>query len=243
VQQVPVLTLAVATSGPADTRAFAAALAPLLEASDVVALSGDLGAGKTCFVQGAVRGLGVETRVTSPTFVLVRQYTGRLPIVHCDVYRLDRLQDVHDLGDDVLAPEVVTFLEWADAVRPLLPDDRLEVDLRVPPLPRVADADADAAEPGSSGAGKTGASKTGAGNPTAGDVEVADIEEARTATVRGFGPRWAERADALTEAFGPWLAGQRRAAPPAAAPPAAADTASNASPTTEPVTESEPEDR
>jgi tRNA threonylcarbamoyladenosine biosynthesis protein TsaE len=240
VQQVPVLTLTVATSGPADTRAFAAALAPLLEVSDVVALSGDLGAGKTCFVQGAVRGLGVEARVTSPTFVLVRQYTGRLPIVHCDVYRLDRLQDVHDLGDDVFAPEVVTFLEWADAVRPLLPDDRLEVDLRVPPLPRAADAGH--AQPGSSGVSKTGAS-----NPTARDVEVADLEEVRTATVRGFGPRWAERADALTEAFGPWLTDQRPDAPPASAPDrapdAAADAASNASPMTEPVTEPEPEDR
>jgi tRNA threonylcarbamoyladenosine biosynthesis protein TsaE len=190
VRQVPVPALELATSGPDETRAFAAALAPLLRAGDVVALSGDLGAGKTCFVQGVVRGLGVEARVTSPTFVLVRQYEGRLPIVHCDVYRLDRLQDVHDLGDDVLAPGVVTFLEWADAVRPLLPDDRLEIELSIP--------DPATATP-------------------SGDVEVVDDEDRRTATVRGFGPRWTERADVLTDAVRPWLSVDRRGPAPAIA--------------------------
>ena len=179
---MPVALLELTTSGPDDTRAFAAALAPLLQPGDVVALSGDLGAGKTCFVQGAIRGLGVDARVTSPTFVLVRQYEGRLPIVHCDVYRLDRLQDVHDLGDDVLAPEVVTFLEWADAVRPLLPDDRLEIELCVP------DPAAGAAPAGTA----------------AEDLELADLDERRTATVRGFGPRWAGRSAALTDAVRPW---------------------------------------
>lgn len=123
-------TLRLRTSGPDQTRALGAAIASLLQPGDVVALSGELGAGKTCFVQGAAAGLGITDRVTSPTFVLVRVYDeGRLPIVHCDVYRLDHLQDVYDLGDEVLAPDVVTFVEWADAVAALLPDDRLEVDV------------------------------------------------------------------------------------------------------------------
>ena len=118
------------STGPDTTRAVAAAIAPLLRPGDVVALSGELGAGKTSFVQGAAHGLGVTGRVTSPTFTLVRTYPdGRLPVVHCDVYRLDRLQDVLDLGDEVMAPDVVTFVEWGDAVAPLLPDDRLEVEL------------------------------------------------------------------------------------------------------------------
>jgi tRNA threonylcarbamoyladenosine biosynthesis protein TsaE len=108
---------------------MAAAIAAFLRPGDAVALSGELGAGKTCFVQGAARALGVTSRVTSPTFTLVRSYTGQLPIVHCDVYRLDRLQDVLDLGDEVLAPDVVTFVEWGDAITALLPDDRLEVAL------------------------------------------------------------------------------------------------------------------
>jgi tRNA threonylcarbamoyladenosine biosynthesis protein TsaE len=123
-------TLVLRTAGPDDTRAVAAAVSSVLELGDVIALSGELGAGKTCFVQGAARGLGIPDRVTSPTFVLLRSYLGgRLPVVHCDVYRLSHLRDLDDLGDDVLAPDVVTFVEWGDAVRALLPDDRLDVEL------------------------------------------------------------------------------------------------------------------
>ena len=125
---VPTVTLR--TVAPDETRAVAAAAAPLLRAGDVVALSGELGAGKTCFVQGAASGLGLTDRVTSPTFMLVKTYTaGRLPVVHVDVYRLNRLQDVLDLGDDVFAPDAVTFVEWGDAVTSLLPDDHLDIEI------------------------------------------------------------------------------------------------------------------
>jgi tRNA threonylcarbamoyladenosine biosynthesis protein TsaE len=118
------------TSAPAETRDLAARVARHLRPGDVVSLSGELGAGKTCFVQGVASELGVEGAVTSPTFVLVKQYAGRLPLVHCDVYRLDRLADLLELGDEVLAPDVVTLIEWGDAVAALLPTDRVEVDLR-----------------------------------------------------------------------------------------------------------------
>jgi len=122
-------SLELRSASPEATRALAAAFADVLEPGDVVALSGELGAGKTCFVQGVAQGLGIEARVTSPTFVLVKHYTGRLPLVHCDVYRLETIQDVHDLGEDVLASDVVTFVEWGDTVRAALPDDRLEIDI------------------------------------------------------------------------------------------------------------------
>ncbi len=121
--------LELCSDSPETTRRIAAALADVLVAGDVVALSGELGAGKTCFVQGAASGLGVADAVTSPTFVLVRTYAGRVTLVHADVYRLHTLQDVHDLGDEVLAPDAVTMLEWGDAVAALLPDDRLEVEI------------------------------------------------------------------------------------------------------------------
>ncbi len=115
---------------PDETRKFAAALAELLVPGDVVSLTGELGAGKTAFVQGAARALGVEGPVLSPTFVLVREYKGDMPIYHVDVYRLEKMQEVHDLGfEDFLDPGGVVFVEWGDAIEALLPDSHLRVEL------------------------------------------------------------------------------------------------------------------
>lgn len=123
----------VTTASPEETRDVAAAVASVLIAGDVVALSGDLGAGKTCFVQGAAARLGVATPVTSPTFVLVKLLPAAVPVVHVDVYRLEQLRHLDDLGEEVFAPDVITFVEWAERLAGLLPADRLEVDLRHPP--------------------------------------------------------------------------------------------------------------
>ena len=113
-----------------ETRSVAAALAELLAPGDVVNLTGELGAGKTAFVQGAAKALGVDSPVVSPTFVLVREYRGQMPIYHVDVYRLDRLQEVFDLGfEDLLDPAGVVFVEWGDAVESLLPDSHLRIEL------------------------------------------------------------------------------------------------------------------
>jgi len=120
------------SSSPDETRAIAGVFAPVMRAGDVVLLSGDLGAGKTGFVQGAAAALGVTTRVTSPSFVLVREYQGRVRIVHVDVYRLDTLQELIDLGyEEIFAPDAVLFIEWGDAVSGLLPESRLEVELHI----------------------------------------------------------------------------------------------------------------
>ncbi|MGH2795688.1 MAG: tRNA (adenosine(37)-N6)-threonylcarbamoyltransferase complex ATPase subunit type 1 TsaE [Actinomycetota bacterium] len=119
------------TSSPEDTKAVAAAVAPVMLPGDVVALSGDLGAGKTCFVQGAAAALGVSDRVTSPSFILVKEYQGRFPILHLDVYRLSNLQELTDLGyEEFLDPSWVVFIEWGDAIGPLLPQALLEVEIR-----------------------------------------------------------------------------------------------------------------
>lgn len=125
----PRVGITLATDDADATQTVGAALAAHLRPGDVVALAGELGAGKTCLVQGVARALGVADTVTSPTFVLVKSYAGRLRLVHVDVYRLDRLQDVIDLGDEVFAPDAVTMVEWGDAVAPVLPDDRLDVEL------------------------------------------------------------------------------------------------------------------
>jgi tRNA threonylcarbamoyladenosine biosynthesis protein TsaE len=122
----------VVTRAPEETQKVGAALAELLVPGDVVSLTGDLGAGKTCLVQGAARGLGVSDHVASPTFVLVREYRGAIPVYHLDVYRLDHLQEVLDLGfEDLLDPSGVMFVEWGDAIQTLLPDSSLEVELKV----------------------------------------------------------------------------------------------------------------
>lgn len=122
-------SMVVTTTSPQDTREAAAAIASVLRAGDVVALSGDLGAGKTCFVQGAAAGLGVASPVTSPTFVLVKLLPAPVAVVHVDVYRLEGVRHLDDLGEDVFAPDVITFVEWADTIRGLLPPNRLEVQL------------------------------------------------------------------------------------------------------------------
>jgi len=113
-----------------DTRAGAAEVASLLQPGDVVVLAGDLGAGKTAFTQGLARGLGVTEPVTSPAFVLVRPCSGRLPLTHIDVYRLDHVQELFDLGiAEIVDGGGVTVVEWGDVVTPALPADRLEVRL------------------------------------------------------------------------------------------------------------------
>lgn len=118
------------TRSPEETRGVGAAIANLLLPGDVVSLTGDLGAGKTNLVQGAARALGVTEQVSSPTFVLVREYHGLLPIHHLDIYRLDRVQDVLDLGfEDLLDPRGVMFVEWGSGIEGLLPEAHLEVEL------------------------------------------------------------------------------------------------------------------
>ena len=116
-----------------DTRSIGEAVAALLSAGDAIALTGELGAGKTTFAQGIARGLGSRGHVVSPTFTLVREYrSGRLPIVHADVYRLERVQDVIDLELEAAAEDGVLLVEWGDAVEALLPPGHLVVELTVP---------------------------------------------------------------------------------------------------------------
>ena len=119
---------------PERTREIAAVVAGVLAPGDVVALSGDLGAGKTCFVQGVAAALGVTEHVTSPSFVLVREYgSGTIPILHIDVYRLGNLQELVDLGyEEFLDPKQIVLIEWGDAVGPLLPDEYLQIDVHAP---------------------------------------------------------------------------------------------------------------
>ena len=124
------MTNEVTTRSADETMALAARVGALLRAGDVVVLEGELGTGKTVFAKGIARALGVTDPVVSPSFTIVREYAGRIPLVHVDVYRIDHLQELHDLGfDDLLGDDVVTVVEWGDRVGAVLPADRLVVDI------------------------------------------------------------------------------------------------------------------
>ena len=117
-----------AAATPADTAAAGEVLGRTLGSGDVVALYGELGAGKTCFVQGLARGLDVRVNATSPTFVMVNEYRGRLPVHHVDAYRAATLTELIDLGLlDLLGGVGVTVVEWADRAEALLPDRTVRV--------------------------------------------------------------------------------------------------------------------
>jgi tRNA threonylcarbamoyladenosine biosynthesis protein TsaE len=120
----------VLTKSADDTRDLGAAVASVVTPGDVVLLAGDLGAGKTTLTQGFARGLDISEQVTSPTFVLMRPYQGRLALVHVDAYRLDHLQEVVDLGlPEMLDDGAIAVIEWGDVVAPVLPADFLELRL------------------------------------------------------------------------------------------------------------------
>ena len=118
-------------SGSAEeTQALGERLGARLGRGDVVACIGPLGAGKTCFLQGLARGLGVTAAVTSPTFVLVNEYRGRLAVYHVDAFRTGSLSELVDVGlEEMLHGEGVTIVEWADKLLPLLPPHTITVSI------------------------------------------------------------------------------------------------------------------
>ena len=120
------------TRSPEETEALGARLAGALEPGAVVAFTGDLGAGKTAFVRGLTRGLGIPDRVTSPTFTIVNEYEGgRLPLFHFDLYRLGSADELFDIGwEDYLARGGVCAVEWSERMEELLEPGTIRVDLR-----------------------------------------------------------------------------------------------------------------
>lgn len=116
------------TRSPDETRKFAAELAVALSPGDVLALRGNLGSGKTCFVQGLARALGVRSRVSSPTFSLIHEYKGRFHLFHVDLYRLATGTCLESLGlDDDANTGGITAIEWADRAECDLPDRALSI--------------------------------------------------------------------------------------------------------------------
>lgn len=110
---------------PEDTRRFANWLGERMVEDVFIALSGDLGVGKTAFVQGLAEGMGVDDVVTSPTFTIMNYYEGKLPLKHFDFYRLNEEEELYHIGWDEYSVGGVTVVEWADIFPRLLPLERI----------------------------------------------------------------------------------------------------------------------
>lgn len=117
-----------ATASPRETQGLGARLGRLARPGDLFLLVGPLGAGKTCLVQGLARGLGVRDYVTSPTFTIIREYQGRIPLYHVDCFRIEGPLETMELGlDDYLGGQGLCVVEWADRVLDALPSEHLLV--------------------------------------------------------------------------------------------------------------------
>lgn len=97
----------------------------------VICMIGDLGAGKTTFTQSFAESLGVEDYITSPTFTIVNEYEGRMPLYHFDVYRIGCSEEMYDIGyDEYIDSDGVCIIEWANIIDDILPEERLEIELK-----------------------------------------------------------------------------------------------------------------
>ena len=119
---------------PEQTQLLGMHLGELAIQGDVFLLVGELGTGKTCLVQGIVQGLGIKQYAFSPTFIIIREYHGRLPLYHIDLYRLDDVEEIADLGlDEEPYTNGICAIEWADKGLNILPEQRLLIQLSYNP--------------------------------------------------------------------------------------------------------------
>ncbi len=125
-------SLEIVSTSAEQTRKIGLKLGKLAASGDVIFLVGPLGAGKTCLTQGIAWGLDIDEYTASPTFVLVREYRGKMPLYHIDLYRLDKIEEVTQLGlDDYLYGNGVCVVEWADKGLSVLPEEHLLIEMQI----------------------------------------------------------------------------------------------------------------
>ena len=120
------------THSPEETQAVGERIGQVLKPGDVVALIGDLGAGKTCLTQGIARGVSIhpDQIVNSPSYTLINEYTGKIPIYHIDLYRLQHREEILDLGlEEYLEGNGICVIEWADRMLDLLPENSTQIQI------------------------------------------------------------------------------------------------------------------
>jgi tRNA threonylcarbamoyladenosine biosynthesis protein TsaE len=121
-------SIKITTQSPGETKQVGRSLGGVFMEGDLVALTGELGSGKTTLIQGICEGLGVQEKVTSPTFVIITTYKGRIPVNHFDLYRLEKREEFIDLGyEEFFFNKSVTLIEWSDKINDLLPSKRIDI--------------------------------------------------------------------------------------------------------------------
>lgn len=121
----------IVTDSEASTIKLGENIGKVLEPGDIISLTGDLGAGKTQLTKGIAAGLGVVDYVTSPTFIIVNEYEGRIPLYHFDVYRINDIQEMYEIGfDEYLFGKGVCVIEWGDIVSDLLPEKIIRINMK-----------------------------------------------------------------------------------------------------------------
>lgn len=114
-----------------DTELIGNIISRCLEKGTVICLDGDLGVGKTALTQFIAKGFGVKEYITSPTFTIIKEYEGRTPLYHMDVYRIDSEEDMYDLGyDEYIYSEGVTIIEWSHKIKGILPEERIDIEIK-----------------------------------------------------------------------------------------------------------------
>ena len=125
------MNLTIITKSHEETKNLGKAVSKLVKPGDILAFYGELGAGKTCFIQGISRGLKVEDYVVSPSFTIINEYQGKIPVYHFDLFRLNNAEEILELGyEEYFYGEGLTVVEWAEKIEQLLPKEHLKIGIK-----------------------------------------------------------------------------------------------------------------
>jgi len=125
------MNLTIITKSPEETKNLGKEVSKLVKPGDILAFHGELGAGKTCFIQGISQGLKVKDYVTSPSFTIINEYQGKIPIYHFDLFRLNNAEEILELGyKEYFYGEGLTVIEWAEKIEQLLPKEYLKIEIK-----------------------------------------------------------------------------------------------------------------
>ena len=125
------MNLTIITKSPEETKNLGKKVSKLTKPGDLLAFYGELGVGKTCFIQGISQGLKVKDYVTSPSFTIINEYQGKIPIYHFDLFRLDNAEEILELGyKEYFYGEGLTVIEWAEKIEQLLTKEHLKIEIK-----------------------------------------------------------------------------------------------------------------